>query len=150
MVRRLASRAVRYFPSMGAKYLNTDLIITKRTGFETLVEDFNRVGLFQLDESRELEGARRVTFETEAQYANPSETADRLLLAISQLRPGARQEWDKCLDRHIDVGYECSEEPFTSKWEFEPELLNRIAAVNAKLVTTIYRIHHAGAEVDGE
>lgn len=123
---------------MGAYYIVTDLVMRANFDLAVLDAELQRVGLHG--------GVGNYKGTWTGGYSSskhgcrhPAEALGELLEIVENLSPAARDVWDRCDWRRFDMGFECYDERFDSRWQVKPPLLRRLVAVNGNLMVTIYR-----------
>ncbi len=123
---------------MGAYYIVTDLCLRARFDFAVLDVELRRAGLHgRVSMNRGVWFASYSS--SERCCRNPAEALDHLLGIVEGLDGEAKDIWDRCTSRRFDLGYECFNERFASRWQIKAALLGRLENVNGDLVVTIYR-----------
>ncbi len=124
---------------MGAFYIVTDLDLRARFDIAILHAELTRTvdlyggltvhrGVWRGNYSSSLRGCR-----------HPAEAVDELLGIVERLGDDARDQWERCICRRFNMGFQGIDERFASMWQIRAPLLQRLAAVNANLVVTMYR-----------
>ena len=128
----------RYTYAVGAYFIVADLDLRARFDLAVLDDELRQTGLHG--------GVRLSGNVWRASYSSserccrhPSEALDHLLRIVEGLREEARSHWDCCSSRRFDLGYQCLDERFASRWQIKAPLLRRLSKVNGDLVVTIYR-----------
>lgn len=124
---------------MGARYVNTDLIVRSRTDRPRLARALEVRWAIAIDAPRRLRGMWHVAFETRRSFGTAKASLERLLRAVEDLGPKQRAEWDACATREFDIGYEGEADAFSFESPIPADLLRRIVAVGGSLRVTIYR-----------
>lgn len=124
---------------MHVRYLNVDLEIESKSDLSKIVEEFGEdVIVLHCGEMR---GYQHASFEA----PNPSE-ADHIInhfcLLVEELTKEAREVWDGCCSRVMDVGYESGTTPRNFRSEIRASTVQRVAAIGASIVITIYPLSH--------
>ena len=68
-----------------------------------------------------------------------------MIAAVEALPDELRSSWDRCSLRELDIGYDCGTHPWGFTQSLPPELLRRVAALDASLRITIYPEREPGA-----
>ncbi len=123
---------------MGAYYIVTDLEVRARFDIAVLDVELRRAGLHG--------GTSICRGVWQGQYSSsercckhPAEALDELLRIVEGLEGEARDLWNRAASRRFDVGFECFDERFASRWQVAAPLLRRLAEADGDLVVTIYR-----------
>ena len=119
------------------EYLNTDLAVAADLSIDLLDKAFKDAGLHALGIFQS--GWRGMGYETEEQYDAPEPNIAAFLNVIESLDETARGVWYACIRREFDIGYRCDTKPRSFIQSLSPELLKRIAAVNAGIKITLYK-----------
>ncbi|HSI71638.1 MAG TPA: hypothetical protein VK934_00555 [Fimbriimonas sp.] len=122
---------------MGAYYITTDLEVRARFNPVALDEALRLAGLH--GGVRECDGIWRAGYSCGPCVYHPTSGLRHLLGIVEGLGSEARTMWDRSLSRRFDMGFQCFDERFWSKWQVSPKLMRRLANVNGNLVVTIYR-----------
>src|SRR5689334_720055 len=118
------------------EYLNTDLVVAADMSIDILDKAFKDAGLHALGIFPP--GIRGMGYETEEQYDAPEHNIMAFLSIIESLDKTALKIWNMCERREFDIGYRGDTKPRSFIQTLSPELLKRIAAVNAGLKITLY------------
>ena len=122
---------------MGAYYIVTDLGIRADFEFIEPESELTRLGLVGLMTS--FEGVWTANYSSGPCVYNPVDAILHLIKIVEKLSSEAQSEWDRCLSRRFDMGFESFDDRFHSEWDVPPEVLQRIVKVNGSLAITIYR-----------
>jgi hypothetical protein len=68
-----------------------------------------------------------------------------LLTAIEALDPKSRIQWDACVIREFNIGYDCGDEPRAFSHGLTASTLARVAALSISLRITLYPAENASA-----
>ena len=122
--------------SMNIRYLNTDLVIESKNDLSKIVHEFgDDVSVLYHGEMR---GYQHASFEIPANQAGADETINYFCDLVENLPEEVREIWDGCCSRVIDVGYESGTSPQNFRSEIRAPTIQRIAAIGANIVITIY------------
>lgn len=124
---------------MGARYINTDLVVKARFSLVSLAQSLEDQNLVVVGEPTARGGVWRVCFESSLVRPTPARAAEKMLTAIESLDGNARQLWDRCFLREFDLGFECHRGDFASEFSLTNEVVRRTADVGASVRITIYR-----------
>ena len=125
---------------MGACYIGTDLWVRARFDLSLLHAEFARFGLLPYPAPSVYRGIWSHTYGGgRVHHHHPSQAIDRFLEVLAELEGEARDQWDRCIDRRFNIGYDWDEDNFASHWQINPATLQRVADVNGSIVITIYR-----------
>jgi hypothetical protein len=80
----------------------------------------------------------RATFELVGNARGPEETIRKILDAVEQLKPRARQAWNACARRELDIGIRAGDEPHGISYALAEQTLKRVARARLRLVLTLY------------
>ena len=123
---------------MHVRYLNTDLEIESKDDLSKIVEEFGEdVSVLYCGEVR---GYQLASFEIPGNTAGADETIDHFCALVEGLTKEAREVWDGCCSRVIDVGYESGTSPRNFRSEIRASTIQRVAAIDASIVITIYSL----------
>lgn len=122
---------------MGAYYITTDLDLRARFEPTLLDEALCHAGLF--GGIREQDGYWQAGYSCAPCVHDPASALRHLVDIVESLDAEARDQWDRCYSRRFDLGFECFDERFASRWQISDRLMRRLAAVKGDLVVTIYR-----------
>ena len=123
---------------MDIRYLNTDFEIESKSDLSKIVQEFGDdvVVLYH----GEMRGYQHASFEIEGTTDAADETINTFCALVEALPEGVRQTWDGCCSRIIDVGYESGMSPLNFRSEIRAPTIQRVAAIGASIVITIYPI----------
>lgn len=122
------------------RYLNVDLEIESKSDLSKIVEEFgDDVSVLYCGERR---GYQHASFEVPANPAGADETINDFCLLVEQLTKEAREVWEGCCSRVMDVGYESGTSPHSFRSEIRASTVQRVAAIGASIVITIYSLSH--------
>lgn len=125
---------------VGAYYIVTDLDLRARFDLAVLHAELKRAGLHGSSPVGPFCGVWRSNYSSSRRCCrHPDEAIDELLGIIEGLREEARDQWDRCMSRRLDMGFECFRKRFCSRYQITAPQLRRLAELNASLVVTIYR-----------
>ncbi len=125
---------------MGAYYIVTDLVIRARFDFAALHDELLRAGLFGSQPAPPYRGIWQNGYSgTKNGCRHPSEAVDELAKIVENLTPEARDQWNRCISRRFDMGFQGQDEPFHAKWLITTDVLKRVTSVNGELAISIYR-----------
>ena len=124
---------------MHVRYLNVDLEIESKSDLSKIVEEFGEdVIVLYCGERR---GYQHASFES-PNHADADETINHFCLLVEELPTEARAIWDGCCSRVMDVGYESGISPQNFRSEIRASTVQRVAAIGASIVITIYPLSH--------
>ena len=86
----------------------------------------------------EVRGYQHASFEIPGNTAGADETINSFCSLVENLPEEVREIWDGCCSRIIDVGYESGTSPQNFRSEIRAHTIQRVAAVGASIVITIY------------
>lgn len=119
-------------------YLNTDLMIESKSDLSKIVEEFG--GDVTVLHYGEMRGYQRASFEIAGTTEGADETINSFCVLVEDLPEEVRQTWDRCCSRIIDVGYESGVSPQNFRSEIRAPTIQRVAAIGASIVITIYPV----------
>lgn len=123
---------------MHVRYLNTDLEIESKNDLSKIVQEFGEdvVVLY----CGEMRGYRHASFEIPGNTAGADETLNQFCTLVEGLSKEAREIWEGCSSRVIDVGYESGTSPQNFRSEIRASTIQRVAAIGASIAITIYSV----------
>ena len=123
---------------MEVRYLNTDLVIESKTDLSVIVHEFGEdvIVLYH----GEMRGYQHASFESSEAGAGADEIINFFCMLVENLPEGAREVWDGCCSRVLDVGFESGESPSNFRSEIRASTIQRVAAIGASIVVTIYPV----------
>ena len=125
---------------MHVRYLNTDLEIESKNDLSQIVQEFgDDIVVLHCGEVR---GYQLASFEIPANTAGADETINHFCALVEGLTQEAREIWEGCCSRVIDVGYESGTSPGNFRSEIRASTIQRVAAIGASIVITIYSLSH--------
>ena len=125
---------------MDVRYLNTDLEIESKSDLSRIVQEFGEdVSVLHHGEMR---GYQHASFEIAGATAGADETINYFCALVESLPNEAREIWDGCCSRVLDVGYESGTSGPTFRSEIRASTVQRVAAIGASIVVTIYSLSH--------
>lgn len=118
------------------RYLNTDLEIESLEDLSPIVEYFGEdvVVLFH----GEAMGHRRASFEVAGLVADADAVLNHFCMLAEALPERERSVWNNCSKRVFDTGYESGTQSTAFRSEIRPSTIQRVAALGASIVITIY------------
>jgi hypothetical protein len=120
------------------RYLNVDLEIESKSDLSKIVEEFgDDVSVLYCGEMR---GYQHASFEISANIADADETINHFCLLVEGLPKDAREVWDACCSRVMDVGFESGTSPQNFRSEIRASTVQRVAAIGASIIITIYPV----------
>ena len=123
---------------MQVRYLNTDLVIESKNDLSLIVQEFGEdVIVLHCGEAR---GYQLASFEISIDIAGVDETINQFCALVEALTQEAREVWDGCCTRVMDVGYESGTSPHNLRSEIRASTIQRVAAIGASIVITIYSL----------
>ena len=123
---------------MDVRYLNTDLEIESKEDLSRVVEEFGEDVVVL--HSGEVRGYQHASFEIPGNTAGADETINHFCALVEGLGKEAREIWDGCCSRVMDVGYESGASPQNFRSEIRASTIQRVAAIGASIVITIYSL----------
>lgn len=125
---------------MHVRYLNADLEIESKNDLSKIVQEFDEdVSVLYCGEVR---GYQLASFEIPGNTAGADETINQFCALVEGLTKEAREIWDGCCSRVIDIGYESGTTPRNFRTEIRASTIQRVAAIGASIVITIYSLPH--------
>jgi hypothetical protein len=120
------------------QYLNTDLDLVCKTDPSLLIDALSEKGLFSMDVSKGEDGIYYAKLETKDDFASPESNISAMLAAIEALDTPHRKDWDECLFRDFNIGFDCGSQLRAFNTVLSSELVQRIAQVRAAVRITLY------------
>ena len=124
---------------MDIRYLNTDLEIESKSDLSRIVQEFGDdvIVLYH----GEMRGYQHASFEIgSGSSAGADEIINYFCDLVEQLPKEVREIWEGCCSRVLDVGYESGMSPLNFRSEIRAPTIQRVAAIGASIVITIYPI----------
>lgn len=121
-------------------YLNTDLDLVSTEDLSELGNVFENAGTSPLHLTKGEDGLWYTTLETDKQHTEPEANISEILTIIESLTEPDRQLWINCTRREFNIGYSCGDHPRAFIQGLSPELLRRVANVDASILITLYPI----------
>lgn len=94
--------------------------------------------VFVLHHSGDAEQGWTVGLETSPELETAEDTITRFVELVRGLTPQLRAHWDRLQSRVLDVGVQAGAEPRSWTVELQPQTLQAMAEIGARLVCTIY------------
>jgi hypothetical protein len=117
------------------EFLNVDLEIRARTGLDELLRSM-APSVIVLNQSEHF-----ASIELNEDYPSPEETVVKLIELITSLPPAARDIWNQCGWRRLDIGIQARNEPYAATFALSERTVSLIAAFKLEVVFTVYRPH---------
>ena len=114
------------------EFLNVDLDIRSHTGIEQLLEPIAGSAI-QLHKTRE-----SVSLELIEDFASVEEAISRWLDLIETLPTPAREIWNRCESRSLNVGIKAGNEPHAACFAISSAAISRLAIQNLEIIFTVY------------
>ena len=119
-------------PPRETTFLNVDLILRGPVGLSTLLSALgDSVLVLHADD----QGA---CLELPEPPATPEEAVTRFCSLITGLPAGARDEWNRCSERTLDVGIQAGDVPHEARYRLPAPALALAASLGADVVFTVY------------
>ena len=122
---------------MNIHYLNTDLEIDSKRDISRIVEDFGDdvIVLYH----GEMRGHQHASLETASgMSAGADETINAFCTLVESFPEEVREIWEACFSKVFDIGYESGSSPQNFRTEIRAATIQRVAAIGASIVITIY------------
>jgi len=125
---------------MDIQYLNTDLEIKSKEDLMPIITALGK-NVFVLHHGL-MEGMHDAAFELSSDPVShdPIQVISRYCDLVENLPIVARQIWDNCAVRVIDIGIESGLSPRYYRFEVHDVIMKRVAALRASLAVTIYAV----------
>ncbi|HEX8437929.1 hypothetical protein [Archangium sp.] len=72
------------------------------------------------------------------QSKTPEDAITRLSTRIAGLQGDAREEWNRCSERTLDIGIQAGNEPHQVRYRLPASVLALVANIGADVVLTVY------------
>ena len=118
-------------------YLNTDLEIDSKKDISRIVEELGDdvIVLYH----GEMRGHQHASLEiVGGMSAGADETINQFCVLVENLPKEVREIWEGCFSRVFDVGYDSGSSPRNFRSEIRATTIQRVAAIGASIVITIY------------
>lgn len=124
---------------MEVRYLNTDLEIESENDLSLIIEEFGEdVSVLHHGEIR---GYQHASFEiTGGMNMGADEAINDFCLLVENLPKEAREIWDGCCSRILDIGCQSGATSPNYRSEIRASTIQRVAEIGASIVITIYPI----------
>ena len=122
---------------MDIQYLNTDLVIESKSDLSKIVQEFGDEVIVLYH--GEMRGYQHASFEIGLANAGADEVINSFCALVENLPQDVREIWDRC-SRVLDVGYESGTSPHNFRSEIRAPTIQRVAAIGASIVITIYSL----------
>ena len=120
------------------KFLNVDLEVVARQPLDALIDDLGE-DVAVLYHGTAKDNRWMVSFELNTGRTESAESAiDGFCELLDYLEAEAKAVWDSAVSRTFDIGYESGTKPRSFQSVIHPQMIERIAALNAGIVVTIY------------
>jgi hypothetical protein len=86
----------------------------------------------------EIRGYQHATFEIAGNTSGADEVINYFCSLVEGLPKEARDVWDGCCSRVLDIGYESGTSPRNFRSEVRASTIQRVAKIGASIVITIY------------
>ncbi|MBI4913097.1 MAG: hypothetical protein HY823_10200 [Acidobacteria bacterium] len=122
---------------MGARYLNTDLIIRSKTEFKPIIDFLNEKVLFLWNDI--IDDKFTIGIESNLLQKNgPEDDINYLLLIFESMPNNLHEIWNKIDEKIIDIGFECEHIKFTMDQEITSKLIQKLGAMGFSMNIRIY------------
>ena len=119
-------------------YVNTDLDLKSPEELAPLLAAFQAANVFALHVTLGDDGVWLAALETETQYGEPEANIAAMVGVVETLPDELQSVWARCIVREFNIGYDCGTHPWGYTQALSPELLRRVAAVDASVRITLY------------
>jgi len=121
------------------RYLNTDLALTSAEPLSALSAEFDQ-SCCVLYEQQDDAGAWHLSIESdETENVAATDDIQKMLSVLSNLSPAAKQQWDSCNQRDMNIGFDCGD-----TWAYPHSLphhvVRMIVDAGCSLSLTLYPI----------
>ena len=120
------------------QYLNVDLDLESENDISHIVDTFGE-DVIVLHHGK-LDDYHHASFETTDVMPTADEVINYFCGLVEALPDGVRAGWDSCRKRVLDIGYESGTSPSNFRSELKPTTLQRVAAIGASIIITIYPV----------
>jgi hypothetical protein len=114
------------------KLLNVDLILRSQAGMSNLLSALGDTAFVLHAEGR------FACLELLEQPETPEDAITRLSTRIAGLQGDAREEWNRCSERTLDIGIQPGDEPHETRYRLPASVLALVASIGADVVFTVY------------
>jgi hypothetical protein len=114
------------------EFLNVDLDIRARSRLHDLLMPIARRILVLHQTERE------ASIELSANATSLEPTILRFVRLIKSLPPEARNIWDRCQYRRMNIGIQAGTEPYAAEFALSHKALTALASIHAEIVVTVY------------
>jgi hypothetical protein len=121
---------------MEAHYLNTDLEIESQDDLSRIVDEFGENVLVL--HHGVIRGYHHASFAIAGSRDGVDEAINYFCSLVESLPTEAREMWDGCCSRILDIGYESGATPTDCRSEIRASTIRRVAEIGASIVITIY------------
>ncbi|MFK7789093.1 MAG: hypothetical protein AB8C95_06285 [Phycisphaeraceae bacterium] len=120
-------------------FRNVDLEIESREPIDKIIEDFgeNVMVLYHRAEPKR----HFASFEMAHTDGDAETIVGVFCTLIYGLEEEARQQWDACVTRNFDIGYESGEAPHSYQSILHHETIEAVAEIGGAIVITIYPVY---------
>ncbi len=127
------------------RYLNTDLVLTSPAALTALSAEFDH-SCCVLYEQQDDDGNWHLSVESNAtENVAAADDIQKMLSVLAALSPAAKQQWDSCTQRDINIGFDCGD-----TWAYPHSLphdaLRMIVDAGCTLSLTLYPIRDEDEE----
>ena len=121
------------------RYINSDLVLASKTAIDRLCDAFDHKCCV-LYQQQDDDGNWHASIESDRiENISAADDIQKMLEVIPQLGDDAREQWDNCFGREINIGFECGD-----TWAYPHSLPNsivrEIADAECTLAITLYPI----------
>ena len=118
------------------RFLNVDLDVESRTPLDPLIENLgDDVIVLHCGKSR---GLHEAHFEIADSGCDAESTLSTFCTLLENLAPEAAQVWKHAVSRTFDLGFDSGDAPRSFRSILHPQIIQRIASLEAALIITIY------------
>jgi hypothetical protein len=127
---------------MKPEYIASDLELRSRSNISALVNELSHQ-LVVLFDGRE-NGKYLVTFSTISFDSNADKIANRFCKVIEKLSRQSRIVWNKCLSRHLDMGFHSGHGNKIGTAILNTDTVGRLAKLKISIAVSVYPIMNRG------
>ena len=120
------------------QYLNVDLDLESENDISQIVGAFGEY-VIVLHHGK-LHNYHHASFETTNEMLTADEAINYFCGLVEALPHDVRVIWDSCHKRVLDIGHESGTSPSNFRSELKPTTLQRVAAIGATIIITIYPV----------
>jgi hypothetical protein len=114
------------------EFLNIDLDIRVRSGLDELLKPIAR-RILVLHKTEQ-----KASIELAGSTASLEATILKFVNLIASLPPQARDIWDRCKYRRMNIGIQAGDEPRAAEFALSRKAVSALASIQSEVVVTVY------------